>query len=298
MTLARVSVIIPTRNRSESLRQTIRCLRAQELTRSQYEIVVVDDGSTPPVSKSLNEELADCSLVRLEGVERSAARNRGAAVATGDVLLFVDDDMTVGADFLTAHLGAHKEWPEAIVVGAIRLPDESLATPLGRFRQNLEQRTTPAVRGLTSTRNFCTAANMSISRELFLGLGGFDVSLSSSEDQDLALRHTAGGGLIAFLPEAEAIHNDNALDIGSYCRRAEWGSENMIAFCQRHPHWPDNIERERINGPVIWGLEPIAQSARKLIKSLLAARLIIAIMLAAASVLERSAPRNGGRVLV
>ena len=69
---------------------------------------------------------------------------------------------------------------------------------------------------------------------------GFDAVLASSEDQDLALRHTATGGRIAFVPEARVVHCDSALDIRSYCRRAEWGAEHMIPFCRRYPDWPAN----------------------------------------------------------
>jgi hypothetical protein len=179
-----------------------------------------------------------------------------------------------------------------MVVGSVRLPDEVLATPFGRFRQDLEQRGTPRLRGLTSTRNFCTAANMSISRELFLGLGGFDASLCSGEDQDLALRHTARGGQIAFIPEALAVHHDQSADVKSYCRRAEWGSEHMVAFCERYPDWPENVERRRINGPVLWKHDPLTQSARKLIKSGLALAPVVAALSMSASVLEHMAPQS------
>jgi GT2 family glycosyltransferase len=117
-----------------------------------------------------------------------------------------------------------------------------------------------------STPNFCAAANMSIPRNLFQGLGGFDCAITSSEDQDLAMRHTAKGGLIAFLPEAEAVHHDNALDIRSYCRRAEWGIENMLPFCHRYPELPDNIERAMVNGLPRWGEEPSGNACARRVR--------------------------------
>ena len=112
----------------------------------------------------------------------------------------------------------------------------------------------------------------------------------SSEDQDFALRHTGRGGKIVYIPEAEAIHNDNALDIGSYCRRAEWGAEHMVPFCKRYPDWPDNVERETVNGPVRWGREPISQSSRKLLKLGLTISPVLAVLFVVASILERTAP--------
>ncbi len=288
----KLSVVIPTHNRPNKLAAILDSLKRQSLADSHYEIIVVDDGSTPAVSLPEGEQGPTLRLLRTEGVERSIARNRGAAIAAGDILLFVDDDVTVDSDFLAAHLRAHSEWPGCLAVGAVRLPDQSLAGPFGRFRQRLEQQIVPEQRGLTSIRNFCTASNMSISREMFCDLGGFDNDIVSSEDQDFALRHTARGGRITFLPEALALHHDNALDLRSYCRRAEWGIRYMALFCRRYPDWPDNIERLRVNGPVRLGQEPFSLSARKLFKSALSFRPIMAALFFLTSIVERVAPRS------
>src|SRR5437867_926138 len=102
----KLSVIIPTHNRANELADTLACLKRQSLAAAEYEIIVVDDGSSPPVRLPEDKENPSCSVVRLEGVERSAARNAGAAAAKGRLLVFVDDDISVGADFLEAHLHA------------------------------------------------------------------------------------------------------------------------------------------------------------------------------------------------
>lgn len=290
--MMKVSVIVPTHNRPDKLAQTLSCLSKQALGPADYEIIVVDDGSFPPVTLPLNVHGPRCIRVRLEGRERSAARNQGAAVARGELLVFVDDDMRVGRDFLEAHLRAQTEWPGALVVGAVRLTDEALATSFGRFRQKLEQQGVPTSRGITSLPNFCTAQNMSISKSSFQQLGGFDEGIISGEDQDLALRHTARGGQIASIPEVQAIHFDSALDIKSYCRRTEWGSDHIVPFCRRHADWPDNVERYRVNSPVRWGREPLSQSARKLIKFGVTLRPVRAALFAAASILERLAANS------
>jgi glycosyltransferase involved in cell wall biosynthesis len=285
-----LSVVIPTRNRLGSLRETLGALRDQTLVVSDYEIIVVDDGSDPAVELPPSEGGARWTVLRLEGRERSAARNVGARSARGDVLVFVDDDVLVRRDFLKAHLSGQAEWPGALIVGSIRLPDEVVAVPFGRFRQALELQGIPGDRGLTDVKNFCTAANMSISRGRFLELGGFDEALVTGEDQDLALRHSQGGGLIAFLPEAAAIHSDDTVHVRDYCRRAEWSSERLVDFCERNPRWPDNVERERVNGPVHWRHEPFRWSARKILKRLVAARAVVEVLFVFAEILERSSP--------
>ncbi len=288
----KLSVIIPTHNRHDKLAMTLECLKHQDVAGYEYEIIVVDDGSSPRVLLPQNGPEPVCTLLRLEGVERSAARNRGSEVADSELLIFLDDDMTVNHDFISDHLRAHDEWPGALIVGSVRLTEEISATPFGRFRQKLEMWGVPVSRGLVSISNFCTASNMSISKRRFRELGGYDESIVSGEDQDLALRHTSNGGRIAFVPEALAVHHDKASDLKSYCLRAESGSEQMIAFCKRHPDWNENIEREGVNGPLRWGREPFLRSARKLVKSALTVRPIVALLFGAAFVLERGSPRS------
>lgn len=262
------SVVIPSRDRARKLGETLISLRRQTVGPLDYELIVVDDGSTPPLMLP-PEPGPPCHLVRLQGHGRSEARNAGAERARGGLLVFVDDDMGVGHDFVAAHLRAHQEWPGALIVGAIRLPLEAGKLPFGRFRQCLEDLALPDCPGLTSRTNFCAAGNMSIPWRTFQELGGFLPDLASGEDQDLALRHSARGGRIVFWPEAFAVHRDDALDIRSYCRRAEWGSEELVPFCQRHPNWPDNRNRLTVNGPLCWGEESMGASARKVAKAIL-----------------------------
>jgi glycosyltransferase involved in cell wall biosynthesis len=289
----KVSIVIPTHNRPEKLRETVEKLRRQNFPPEEYEIVVVDDGSTPPVV--FEEDFTvrpKIRLVRLEGEERSVARNTGARQSAGEIVIFVDDDISTREDFIDCHWRAHQEFTNALAVGEILLPQESQNTPFGRFRQRLEQNGIPRQRGLVEEENFCAAANASIDREIFLSLGGFDTTISSSEDQDFALRHTAQGGRIVFLPEASVIHRDNALDIRGYCRRNEWGSRLMLPFYERYPDFPHNLERERINGPIKWKEEPFSSILRKGLKSLIAAKIPVAVLFKTADLLERTAPNN------
>jgi GT2 family glycosyltransferase len=290
MTEPIVSVIIPTRNRQERLCQTLGALKAQDVPAHYYEIIVVDDGSMPPVVPPDRGSGPIQRLVRLEGSERSASRNAGAAVARGSVLIFIDDDITVAGDFIYSHLYAQRKWPEALAVGSIKLPTEAMPKPFARFRQILDGVSIPRVPGRAQARNFCAAGNMSISRDVFHEIGGFDPNLVSGEDQDLALRHTALGREIVFWPRARAVHEDNALDIRSYCRRVEWGSKHLVPFCFRHPNWPDNIERERVNSHLCWSRDPISLTLSKLIKGVLALPPFRETLFLITSVLERAAP--------
>jgi GT2 family glycosyltransferase len=224
----------------------------QDLASSAYEIIVVDDGSEPPVATGHLGAVPLTRVVRLAHSERSAARNAGAARAVGRTLVFLDDDMLADRGLLRAHLSAQEEWPGSLATGAILLPERVLGTPFGRFRGELEAGTLPRGRGPVEQDNFAAAGNLSIRREQFLKLGGFDGRMASSEDQDLALRHTAEGGRLVFLPDAIAVHDDAAVEPLSYWARSEWGAEHMASFCARYPDWPDNRNRVEVNGPIRW----------------------------------------------
>ena len=237
------AVIVPAHNRPEAVALSVRTLlegRAQD----DFEVVVVDDGSEPALAMP---EAPGLRLVRTAGIERSRARNLGVLSTRADLVIFMDDDISVGPDFVGAHRKAAEEFPNVIGVGAITLPEAMGQTTFGRFRRLIEDPDLRRPRGLMAEKNFCTAANMSIRRDRFLSLGGFDPAIVSSEDQDLALRFCEHGGRLAFLPEASALHRDSNADIAAYCRRHEWGARAVAPFLRRYPEREDSRARLRFD---------------------------------------------------
>lgn len=268
--MKRISIIISTFNREEKLAETVRGFSEQTIPVEDYEIVVVDNGSKTPARLPKNLRQKNVQLIRFEtNQERSKSRNTGAEVASGEFLAFSDDDMIVRTDFLEHHLLAHQEWNNLLAIGKIILPPERINEPGIRFRQNIELNGIPDKRGLVSQPNFGTAANMSIKRDWYQKLGGFDLLMAGIEDQDLSMRHTKAGGRIAYLPEAAAIHDDDWLDFLSFCHRQERGMEWTVAFSRRYPDWKDSVERELINGHLNLSSESLSISAKKIIKSAL-----------------------------
>ncbi|MBN2701975.1 MAG: glycosyltransferase family 2 protein, partial [Methylothermaceae bacterium] len=91
--MTRVSVIIPTHNRSALLREAITSIQNQ--TYPNWEVIIVDDGSQPPVdSESLHKDFG--SRIRVlhnkHSVKQAYARDQGVQVATGEVVIHLDDD--------------------------------------------------------------------------------------------------------------------------------------------------------------------------------------------------------------
>jgi glycosyltransferase involved in cell wall biosynthesis len=111
-----LSVVVPVRNGAATLARALRAILASDLPRNQFELIVVDDGSVDG-SATIAGRHAD-TVVRLSG-QRSGlayARNRGAELAVGDAVAFVDADVMVRADTLSRMLQTMETHP---TLGAI-----------------------------------------------------------------------------------------------------------------------------------------------------------------------------------
>jgi glycosyltransferase involved in cell wall biosynthesis len=98
-----VSVIIPTYNRSELLKQTVESFLAQTYPKDRWELLLVDNASTDNTLKVIDEIAAREPNVKALGEARRGAhhaRNSGALAARGDILYFTDDDMLAEPDLL------------------------------------------------------------------------------------------------------------------------------------------------------------------------------------------------------
>ncbi|NTF33878.1 glycosyl hydrolase [Rhizobium skierniewicense] len=113
----KISVIVPTHNKAEYLDLTLSSFLAQ--TRAPDEIIVVDDGSsdgTGDVIRHYEKKLPIHACVqKCEG--RARARNAGLKKATGDIIIFCDDDRIAAPDFIAQHVDALQHDPLAVCVG-------------------------------------------------------------------------------------------------------------------------------------------------------------------------------------
>lgn len=122
-----LSVIIPTHNQAERLRLVLCSLRRQTLAAQHFEVVVVDDGSSDRTAAVTAEMgMANLRVVSLwPNQGRNRARNRGAAEARGELLVFLDGDALPAPDLLERYVEAsHCRGPRAVFCGFQRcLPD-------------------------------------------------------------------------------------------------------------------------------------------------------------------------------
>lgn len=212
------SIIISTHNRHQALRDLLEDLRAQGASDTTFEVIVVDssEGLDPTAVIEIEAALGlRVTLILAENVLASK-RNAGAAVAKGAVLIFLDDDLRVGRDFVDAHLNAHRVGGRA-VSGAIAFPHEWITrSNYYRYKnsRHLNNSTTAdAERCIAS--NHIVAMNLSIDANTYRQLGGFDEDFRSygGEDQEFGFRVASAGLINVYVASAQAVHWEIEMDV-------------------------------------------------------------------------------------
>jgi glycosyltransferase involved in cell wall biosynthesis len=189
-----VSVIVPARDAAATIGATLAGLAAQE--HAPDELIVVDDGSGDATAELARA--AGAQVVAGAGAGPGAARNAGAAVASGDVLAFLDADCEPQPGWLAAGLRAIAD--ADLVQGRTTPPPGAAIGPFDRTLWVV------APWGLFET------ANLLVRRELFDRLGGFEPWLSPARSKELAedvwfgWRAVRAGARTAFCDEALVHH--------------------------------------------------------------------------------------------
>ncbi|MFL5321140.1 MAG: glycosyltransferase, partial [Myxococcaceae bacterium] len=229
----RISVIVATYNRPRALRRLLQDLSRQRLT--NFEVRVVDDGSAESVEPIARE--FGVFLQRQQNQGAASARHAGAIAARGDILVFVDDDMELGPDFLAAHAAVHERQDRAVVIGRI---DSASAEKLPIFeRWHAEQIERLAHDFTTGARrptgNDFYTGNASVRRADYFAVGGFDVSLGHSEDSELGLRLEKAGCELVFSNDARVVHHSEHADPERFLERAFKYGRYDTKISRKHP---------------------------------------------------------------
>jgi GT2 family glycosyltransferase len=204
-----VSVIVPTRQRRESLRRALDSLGSQA-PEVEFEVVVGVDGSTDGTVEMLEafQGPPDLSWVRSPKRGRAAACNAALAAARGEIVVVLDDDMQVVPDFVERHRRHHPAGSRVCVLGAVPVELDGSSTRAAayvkhKFDSHLARLGDPE--HLNLPRSFYTG-NASLRAEVLREVGGFDESFGvyGNEDVELALRLRRAGVTLDYDPEAVA----------------------------------------------------------------------------------------------
>jgi hypothetical protein len=202
----RLSVIVPAYRCGRDLARCLEAVLGSELPRSEWELIVVDDGS-PDETAAVAARYADRVLRTSDGPKGpAAARNLGAAVANGDVLVFVDADVCIAHDALRRFQEVFSRHADvAAAFGAYDL-DPAAASLVSRYRNLLHHYVHVTNAGPATT---FWAGCGAVRREAFAGVGGFDAvryPRPQIEDIDLGYRLSSQGHRILLVPSIQGKH--------------------------------------------------------------------------------------------
>jgi len=181
-----VSVIIPTYNRAESVFAAVASVLDQ--TFRDFEVIVVDDGSTDGTAEQLEKSFGEkIRVIRRQNGGVSTARNAGAAVAGGGYLAFLDSDDLWHPEKLEVQVDFHQKNP-----GFLISQTEEHWIRRGRRVNPRDRHKKPAGYIFPQSLQLCTVSPSSVllDKRLFEQAGGFDERLRACEDYDLWLRLT------------------------------------------------------------------------------------------------------------
>jgi GT2 family glycosyltransferase len=237
-----VRVVVPTHDRREQILLLARDLLGQDFPDDRLRIVVVCDGCRDGTADALRVRFGETvSVLEQPGSGPAAARNLGVRDAAEDLFVFLDDDMRVGPDLVERHVDAHRRHPGSVVVGSMPVhpgsPRSFLTEGLARWARRRDEALSTA--GTQPGFEEVLTGNLSVGRETFARIGGFDVGFTQGEsfgDEDLEFgwRAVEAGVPIRFEPRAVAAQDfrKRFRDVASDIRRGGFAD---VRFAAKHP---------------------------------------------------------------
>ncbi len=230
----KATIQLCTYNRAALLERVLDACFEQSVPSDSYEVVLVNDGSTDetPAVIARAQSRATCPFTVINQPNSGLAkgRNVGIAHATGERIIFIDDDVLPLPNFVAEHLRSHDAHPLAIVRGAaINVENfDELPPPIWTLKDY--------------SGNFFWTTNVSVPLKTIRAIGGFDETFAEYgwEDIDVGLRLRFAG--------VKAVFNKNALvyhykprarsgNVEKMVRQAQAQARTAVQLAKLHPHW-------------------------------------------------------------
>ena len=257
-----VSVIIPYyQTHAATLGMTLATLERQTYPRDMFEVIIVDDGSDPPLESPLDTAL-DVKVVRQErrGFGLARARNNGARAAAHDILLFLDSDMLTEPTWIAAHARWHHAVSDALSMGAYSyvamdgIDLDTIRQRRGALKELFSDRPNTNVWTpdyLLKTNNLISRAddlfrvvpggNLGVGKWFYGLVGEHDESFTrwGMEDVEFGYRAYTQGGLFVCEPDAFTWHQ-GAWNEDVYPKhRSDLLQRGKVANLIAHPDFRD-----------------------------------------------------------
>lgn len=225
-----ISVIVPAYNAAETLGECLAALLDQSMPREEYEVIVVDDGSTDATQEVVEQYAVHLLTQANQGP--AAARNLGVSHAQGEILLFTDADCVPAQNWIEAMVGpfvdaeivgakgVYRTWQKELVARFVQLEYED---KYDRMRRE------PYI-------DFIDTYSAAYRKTVFQKNGGFDPAFpqASGEDIDFSWRLSRRGYNMVLAPNAVVYHRHVA-SVLDYVRRKYYVGYWRVLMYRHHP---------------------------------------------------------------
>jgi len=246
------SVIIPNYNRAHLIEETIQLVLSQEF--QDYEIIVIDDGSTDNTMEVLKPYQQNLKVIQQENKGPGAARNLGIKNAVGRYIAFLDSDDHWFSWTLSNFEKIIRQWEEpSFICGAYiyleigeSVTSQNISTPLATYYQDFYS--CPGIPFYSFT-----TSSVVVKTEVLKEVGGFSEKKSNYEDMDLYLRLGIAPGFVYIQSPPSAIkrkHNSNICFSQIHNRRGT----QLIIDSEKEGHYPGGVDRYKERKEKICGL--------------------------------------------
>ena len=203
------SIVMPTCHREDLL---ARCLESispgvQKVDPALFEVIVTDDAKGQTAEAMMRDKFPWARWVKGPATGPACNRNNGVRHATGEWICFIDDDCIASPDWLAAFLPGVKDTSIDLMEGRTTVPDQA---------------DDPFLHSVSNTDGGSYwSCNLSVRREKFLAIGGFDEDFldPAGEDMEFAHRYHARHLLSKFYPDALVYHPVRAVNMRSILSR-------------------------------------------------------------------------------
>ena len=254
-----ISVVIPHKNRFNTLKLVLEGFEAQSLSPERFQVIISDSGSSEEERERLREWLRSSrlnyKLIVDEDRGRAGARNDGITYSDASLIVFTDADIIPSRDFLKEHLNFHSSGPphSALLGIEVRVTSEeelreAMDDPEG-FLMRRPERASRKHRRFRKVQWWkCITGNLSVKRKHLIQAGLFDTNLDiyGYEDIELGYRLHRIGVNFFLHPKLYNFHL-HPYSLKGRIRTARAAGKNLAKFFAKHGD-------RRI--PLVFGINP------------------------------------------
>ncbi len=237
--MLKLSVVIPTLNRADLLATTIDRIAHQTLSCADYEIIVVDNGSTDHTHTILEQKSRTYpNLKHFSQLKRGAAatRNVGIRHAQGEMVLFIDDDIFAEPTLAEGHLSHHRKNSRVSIIGGVTTPWGTSRDPFLRYLRDRRIFNPYSITGGPLDFSYYHTGNVSTARGLLVEAGGFNEEFFTygMEDIELGYRLEKLGCRMVHAADVRAVHQYSPT-YEQFILRCEQAGYSLGKLIELHP---------------------------------------------------------------